>query len=85
MIAIKYEDFGANSELFAKLCEMTSEPLRLVREGLPDLIVMDAASFSRREKSLELREKLLRNDGEPVLDQKTLREFVSGGKGNINK
>lgn len=77
MISIKYDDFGANSELFARVCEMTSEPLRLVREGCPDLIVMDAASYSRREKALELREKLIGNSGELVLDTEKLEKFVS--------
>jgi PHD/YefM family antitoxin component YafN of YafNO toxin-antitoxin module len=78
MIAIKYDDFGANAELFARLCEMTSEPLRLVKEGCPDLIVMDAEAFDKRQRSIELREQLLNTDSELNLDTQKLKELVSG-------
>ena len=67
MISIKQEDFNDNYELFVKLCEITSEPLKLVKEGASDLIVMNAEAFDRRRKMLDLREKLLRyNDDEPL-------------------
>ena len=42
MLSIKYEDFSNNYDLFVKLCEITSEPVKLVKEGRPDLIVMNA-------------------------------------------
>ncbi|MBR4627109.1 MAG: hypothetical protein IKO47_14190 [Ruminococcus sp.] len=78
MISIKYEDFASNSELFAKLCEMTSEPLKLTKEGCPDLIVMEADSFSKRMKALELREKLLDSSGDLRLSPEKLAGFISG-------
>lgn len=66
MISIKHEDFSSNYDLFVKLCDMTSEPLKLTKEGSPDLIVMNADAYYRRKKMLDLREKLLRlNEDEP--------------------
>ncbi|MBQ8181106.1 MAG: prevent-host-death protein [Ruminococcus sp.] len=65
MISIKQEDFSNNYELFARLCEITSEPARIVRSGSPDLVVMNADAYMRRKKMLDLREKLLRvNEGD---------------------
>lgn len=59
MIAIKYDDFSTNYDLFVKLCEITSEPVRLVKDGCQDLIVMNAEAFERRKKVLDLKEKLI--------------------------
>ena len=70
MISIKHEDFSANYDLFVKLCNITSEPLKLTKEGQPDLIVMNADAYERRKKMLDLREKLLRvSDDEPFGDR----------------
>ena len=41
------------------LCKNTGEPVYLTRNGEGDLVVMDIEAFSRREKMLVLREKLL--------------------------
>ena len=60
MISIKHDDFSENYDLFAKLCEITSEPLRLVKDGRSDLIIMNAGAYERRKKMLDLREKLLK-------------------------
>ena len=43
----------------AELCRATGEPVYLTKNGEGDLVVMDIASFSRREKMLALRERLL--------------------------
>ena len=43
----------------ANLCRETSEPVYLTKNGEGDLVVMDIASFERREKMLSLREKLI--------------------------
>ena len=59
MISIKSEDFSENYELFVKLCSMTSEPVRLINDKCQDMIVMTAEAFERRNKKLDLREKLL--------------------------
>lgn len=64
MISIKSEDFSANYDLFAKLCEITSEPLRLTKDGQDDLIIMNAEAFERRRKMLDLRERLIRKGEE---------------------
>ena len=39
----------------AELCRATGEPVYLTKNGEGDLVVMDIASFSRREKMLALR------------------------------
>lgn len=72
MLSIKYEDFSNNYDLFVKLCEITSEPVKLVKEGRPDLIVMNAEAFGRRKKALDLREKLLRQSGDEPIDSKVI-------------
>lgn len=43
----------------SELCRKTSEPVYLTKNGEGDLVVMDIESFTRREKMLDLREKLL--------------------------
>jgi len=43
----------------AKLCRSSGEPVYLTKNGEGDLVVMDIESFTRREKMLDLREKLL--------------------------
>lgn len=43
----------------AELCKTTGEPVYLTKNGEGDLVVMDIAAFSRREKMLKLREELL--------------------------
>ncbi len=42
------------------LCKKTKEPVYLTKNGEGDLVVMDIATFQRREKMLELREALIR-------------------------
>jgi dsDNA-binding SOS-regulon protein len=72
VISIKYDDFGDNYELFVKLCEITSEPVRLVKEGCKDLIVMNAEAFDRRRKMLDLREKLIRASEKSPIEMKNI-------------
>lgn len=43
----------------ANLCKETGEPVFLTKNGEGDLVVMDIAAYDRREKQLELREKLV--------------------------
>ncbi len=67
MISIKSDDFSSNYDLFVKLCEITAEPLRLTKEGCPDMVVINAETYERRKKMLDLREKLLRiNEDQPL-------------------
>lgn len=67
MISIKNEDFSNNYELFVKLCFMTGEPLRLVKDNCSDMIVMTADTFEKRKKLLDLREKILGTDTDTYL------------------
>lgn len=40
-------------------CKKTKEPIYLTKNGEGDLVVMDIEAFNKREKMLQLREKLL--------------------------
>ncbi len=48
-----------NYNEFSKLCKTTGEPVYLTKNGEGDLVVMDIDAFEKREKMLQLREKLL--------------------------
>lgn len=48
-----------NYNEIAELCRKTAEPVFLTKNGEGDLVVMDIETYSRREKMLQLREKLL--------------------------
>lgn len=48
-----------NYNEIAALCRKSGEPVYLTKNGEGDLVVMDIASFERREKMLKLREELL--------------------------
>lgn len=48
-----------NYNEIADLCKKTAEPVYLTKNGEGDLVVMDIASFTKREKMLRLREELL--------------------------
>jgi|GEM_PF-477323 hypothetical protein len=82
MISIKQEDFSRNYDLFTKLCEITSEPIKLTKEGTSDLIIMNADAYERRKKLLDLREKLLRVNEDGSFDSKgisieELRKYIA--------
>ncbi len=48
-----------NYNEISELCKKTGEPVYLTKNGEGDLVVMDIATFSHREKMLKLREDLL--------------------------
>jgi len=48
-----------NYNEISKLCKATQEPVFLTKNGEGDLVVMDIATFSRRESMLKLREQLI--------------------------
>ena len=48
-----------NYNEIASLCRQTGEPVYLTKNGEGEFVVMDIESFTRREKMLQLREKLL--------------------------
>lgn len=43
----------------SKLCKTSGEPVFLTKNGEGDLVVMDIEVYSKREKMLKLREKLI--------------------------
>ncbi len=48
-----------NYNEIADMCRKTAEPIFLTKNGEGDLVVMDIATYNRREKMLKLREELL--------------------------
>ena len=48
-----------NYKEIADLCRSSGAPVYLTKNGEGDLVVMDIDAFHRREKMLELRERLL--------------------------
>ena len=48
-----------NYNEIAELCKKTAAPVYLTKNGEGDLVVMDIASFTKREKMLRLREELI--------------------------
>lgn len=48
-----------NYNEIAEMCRKTQEPVFLTKNGEGDLVVMDIATYNRREKMLKLREELL--------------------------
>lgn len=48
-----------NYNEIADLCRKTASPVYLTKNGEGDLVVMDIASFTKREKMLRLREELI--------------------------
>lgn len=48
-----------NDNEIADLCRESAEPVFLTKNGEGDLVVMDIATYDRREKMLQLRETLL--------------------------
>lgn len=54
----------------SKYCKETGEPVYLTKNGEGDLVVMDIETFSRREKMLKLREKLVAAEEERLMGKK---------------
>lgn len=48
-----------NYNEISQLCKTSGSPVFLTKNGEGDLVVMDIATYDRREKQLALREKLL--------------------------
>lgn len=61
-----------NYNEISSLCKSTGEPVYLTKNGEGDLVVMDIASFTRREKMLKLREELLAVEEERINGAKYL-------------
>ena len=48
-----------NYNAISELCKRSGEPVYLTKNGEGDLVVMDIATYARRESMLRLRENLL--------------------------
>ena len=48
-----------NYNEISALCKATGEPVYLTKNGEGDLVVMNIEAFTRKQKMLELRERLL--------------------------
>lgn len=52
------------------LCRESKEPIFLTKNGEVDLVIMDIETFKRKEKMLDLREKLLSVEEERISGSK---------------
>lgn len=59
-----------NYNEISALCKATKEPVFLTKNGEGDLVVMDIASFSRRESMLKLREQLVATEEDRLMGKK---------------
>ncbi|MBP2654235.1 MAG: prevent-host-death family protein [Firmicutes bacterium] len=59
-----------NYNEISALCKTTKEPVFLTKNGEGDLVVMDIATFSRRESMLKLREQLVAAEEDRLLGKK---------------
>lgn len=76
-----------NYNEIAELCRKTQAPVYLTKNGAGDLVVMDIESFTRREKMLQLREKLLAVEEDRTMGRKgcTIDELDDFLTGILNK
>lgn len=61
-----------NYNEISALCKSTKEPVFLTKNGEGDLVVMDIATFSRRESMLRLREQLVAVEEDRLTGKKGL-------------
>lgn len=76
-----------NYNEIAELCRKTQAPVYLTKNGAGDLVVMDIESFTRREKMLQLREKLLAVEEDRAMGREgcTIDELDDFLTGILNK
>ena len=59
-----------NYNEISALCKASQEPVFLTKNGEGDLVVMDLATFSRRESMLKLREQLVAAEEDRMMGKK---------------
>ena len=59
MIVIAFEDIRFKYNDVVKECKESGQPIRLTENGQSELIVMDIASFERREQELRAQQLVL--------------------------
>jgi len=59
-----------NNNEVSMLCEESQEPVYLIKSGEGDLVLMDIATFKRRESMLLLREQLVSVEEERLAGKK---------------
>ena len=59
MIVIAFEDIRFKYNDVVKKCKESGQPIRLIENGQSELIVMDIASFERREQELHAQQLVL--------------------------
>jgi len=83
-----------NYNMISSLCKETGEPVFLTKNGEGDLVVMDLATFARREIMLRLREALIASEEDRLsgkighsidevaeMMRQTIREVANGRRG----
>lgn len=67
------EAIKSNYNKISEMCKRLKEPIYLTKNGEGDLVVMDIETFEKREKMLEIREKLLIVEADKMLDKKEIQ------------
>jgi len=83
-----------NYNMISSMCKESGEPVFLTKNGEGDLVVMDLATFSRRESMLRLREALIASEEDRLagktghsidevasMMRQTIREVANGRRG----
>ncbi len=70
----------------SNLVKETSEPIYITKNGEGDMVIMNIEAFHRREKLLNLKEKLLIAEEQRIRGEKTysLNEVKNKLQGKIN-
>ncbi len=70
----------------SRMCKEKQEPVYITKNGEGDLVVMDIEAFERREKLLDLRERLLESERQRLTGARTYTpdEFEERMKARIH-
>ena len=59
MTVMSYDDFCSKYDKAVKKCKESGQPIYLANNGQVELVVMDIASFERREQELQAKQLVL--------------------------
>lgn len=76
-----------NYNEISELCKTTNEPVFLTKNGEGDLVVMDLETYNKRERILNIREKLLEAEEDRIngIKDYTIDETIEILKKAINE
>lgn len=75
MIIKPSEAIRSNYNKISEMCKKLKEPIYLTKSGEGDLVIMDIETFEKREKMLDVREKLLIIEEDKIEEKEELDEI----------